>query len=71
MPTPVPRGFREFNVFGQKSQTNKELPLFATSRGTQQTGFFDVYDFYIVQVPTPGAMALMGVSGLALLRRRR
>lgn len=64
------RGFREFRVYGQKTEENKELPLpFEEGRGT--TGFFDVYDFYIELVPAPGAVALFGVGALTLTRRRR
>ncbi len=64
------RGFREFRVVGQKTDTAKELPLFSAGRGTA-TGLFDVYDFYVELVPAPGAAALLGLSGLTLIRRRR
>ncbi len=63
------RGFREFRVVGQKTLSDVELPTSARSSGA--TALFDVYDFYIELVPAPGAAAVLGLSGLTLVRRRR
>jgi uncharacterized protein (TIGR03382 family) len=35
------------------------------------TGFVDLAGLDIVQVPTPGALALLGLAGLGARRRRR
>ncbi len=69
------RGFREFKVVSQKTESRKALNVFSESevaRGLPfTTELFDVYDLYIEQVPAPGAASLLGLAGLAALRRRR
>ena len=68
------RGFREFRVVSQKTQSRKALEVFTTespNRGNSNIEFFDVYDLYIEQVPTPGTASLLGIAGIAALRRRR
>ncbi len=35
------------------------------------TARFEIHDLYVVQIPTPGALALFGAAGLAAARRRR
>lgn len=35
------------------------------------TARWEIHDLYVVQVPTPGALALFGAAGLAAARRRR
>ncbi len=68
------RGFREFRVVASKTQSQVPLPAgsFSTARGPQgEAELADVFDLYIQQIPTPGAASILGLSGLALLRRRR
>ncbi|GAB4545800.1 MAG: hypothetical protein Tsb0013_03930 [Phycisphaerales bacterium] len=64
------RGFREFKVVAQRTERDRELPIFADGRGN--TALFDVYDFYIELVPAPGAaFTFFGAGAFALVRRRR
>lgn len=38
---------------------------------TTQGEFGTIHDLYVVAIPTPGAAALLGIGGLAAIRRRR
>ncbi len=44
------------------------LNSFVAQAGGQS---FSVNDLYVVQIPTPGATALLGLAGVAAIRRRR
>lgn len=50
-----------------------EAMNFRSSAGVNNTKFFAVDDFafFVRDVPTPGALALLGLGGLAAVRRRR
>ena len=52
-----------------------DIATFGTADPTSQTeeafGLADVYDLWVKIIPTPGALALVGLGGIAALRRRR
>jgi len=42
-----------------------------TGANPNGTARWEIHDLYVVQIPTPGALALFGAAGLAAARRRR
>lgn len=48
-----------------------DMRQIATNVAITNTNGIDVYDLWLEQVPTPGTVAMAGLGGFAMLRRRR
>jgi len=71
--TPVQIGLDAGSLTNHAAAYEYELRTVVTNVGPFGAGTarFQVHDMYIVQIPTPGATALLGLAGLAAIRRRR
>lgn len=63
-------GSFDFDLNGGSVDVGFEVPLNFVSI-PNPSGADNSYHLYLVEVPTPGAAALLGVAGLAGIRRRR
>lgn len=69
--------FTEFDTTVNEGQDGGTLTTGPLAKGyqlkvvTTEGEFGFVNDLYIVNIPTPGATALLGVAGIAAIRRRR
>lgn len=47
------------------------VQVISTGANPNGSARWEIHDLYVVQIPTPGALALFGAAGLAAARRRR
>lgn len=63
-------GLRSYRVGSRDIQNPSDATNEGVNVGTP-FGLADVYDLWVQVIPTPGALALFGIGGLTLIRRRR